>query len=190
MRSSFEETLVSHAAPVLAGIKPAALLSFSRKAYPQLPSIARAYSRRFQAEGLIFETVCRCSQHFLLLVYRPRLLKQRLEENEVRGCLTRFGYPQDSLSRILHHLRRRLRQTNGFPHEIGLFLGYPPRDVLACLGEIPAPCLLCGYWKVYFNVEEAKQLFAQYDHCREAYCKAYQEGHTVSQLLSLPLFAA
>lgn len=190
MRPSFEETLVSHAAPVLAGIKPAALLSFSRKAYPQLPSIARAYSRRFQAEGLIFETVCRCRQHFLLLVYRPRLLKQRLEENEVRGCLTRFGYPQDSLSRILHHLRRRLRQTNGFPHEIGLFLGYPPRDVLAFLGEIPAPCLLCGYWKVYFNVEEAKQLFAQYDHCREAYCKAYQEGHTVSQLLSLPLFAA
>ena len=100
------------------------------------------------------------------------------------------GVLEEPCSQILTRFFQRLRETNGFPHEIGLFLGYPPRDVLAFLGEISAPCLLCGYWKVYFNVEEAKQLFAQYDHCREAYCKAYQEGHTVSQLLSLPLFAA
>lgn len=39
-QTSFEEILVVHASPVLAKLKPSALLSFSRDDYPQLPLLA------------------------------------------------------------------------------------------------------------------------------------------------------
>lgn len=190
MQRTFEQVLVEHASPVLAGLKPSALLSFSRERYPKLPVLARRYSASLCERGLVFEIVCRCPRHFLLLVYRPALLCRRLLEPEVSACLTRFGYPAAGFEAQMSRLRVRLREAHGFPHEIGLFLGYPPRDVLAFLGELPAACKLCGYWKVYFDEEEARRTFARYDRCRDAYCAAYQTGCTVSQLLELPPPAA
>ena len=72
---SFEEVLVSHAAPVLAGIKPSALLSFPRKQYPALPALVKRYARLLGGKGVALEIVCRCEQHRLLFVYRPSLLR-------------------------------------------------------------------------------------------------------------------
>ena len=189
-QTSFEEILVGHASPVLAKLKPSALLSFSRDDYPQLPLLAQRYSAAFRQQGLVFEIVCRCKRHFLLLVYRPILLERRLDEPEVSHCLSRFGYPASGFPAKMKHLRRRLRESRSFPHEIGLFLGYPTRDVLAFLGELPGTCKLCGYWKVYFDEEEARRIFARYDRCRDTYCAAYRMGQSVSQLLELPLPAA
>ena len=35
-----------------------------------------------------------------------------------------------ALNRCIVKLIGRLQENEGFPHEIGLFLGYPPEDVL------------------------------------------------------------
>lgn len=184
---SFEEVLVSHAAPVLAGIKPSALLSFPRKQYPALPALVKRFARLLGGKGVALEIVCRCERHRLLFVYRPSLLRERLREPEVRACLCRFGYPGGGFSPVMRRLRSRLREGNGFPHEVGLFLGYPPRDVLAFLGELPAPCRLCGYWKVYFDEENARRVFALYDRCRAVYREAYRSGRSVPELMELPV---
>ena len=56
-----------------------------------------------------------------------------------------------------------------FPHEIGLFLGYPPEDVLKYYVKKGKDYLFSGYWKVYTNPEKAIKTFELYDECR-AYC--------------------
>ena len=71
-----------------------------------------------------------------------------------------------------------------FPHEIGVFLGYPPADVQAFCRFGGANCKLCGYWKVYGDVEHARSCFARYDDCRECLCGGIGRGRTLAQLLA------
>ena len=118
----FEEVLVSHAAPVLAGLKPSALLSFSRKQYPTLPGLVRRYARLLGGKGIALEIVCCCERHRLLFVYRPALLQERLREPEVRACLCRFGYPDSGFAPVMRRLRSRLREGDGFQRvQVGEF---------------------------------------------------------------------
>ena len=56
-------------------------------------------------------------------------------------------------------------------------------DVLAFVATGGAGCKLCGYWKVYHNVEAARACFARYDACRDRLCRAIAQGTTISQLL-------
>ena len=72
------------------------------------------------------------------------------------------------MEQLLRCLSRRLRQSEGFPHEIGVFLGYPLEDVIGFCRHKGEGCKLCGYWKVYGDVDHAKRCFAAFDCCRDA----------------------
>lgn len=181
-QKAFEEILIRHAAPVLAGVKPSALISFPRERFPSLPALARRYTKALWEKGLALSVMCRCSHHFLLFVCRPALLHSRLLEPGVREFLSRFGYSCESFPHTMTQLRRRLREARGFPHEVGLFLGYPLRDVLAFLGEVPASCKLCGYWKVYSDVDRARAMFRRYDRCRRSLCARLAMGMSLEQV--------
>ena len=101
--------------------------------------------------------------------------------------LERRGYPTGAgLAALLRHLRRRLLWREGFPHEIGLFLGYPPEDVQGFLADPGGGrCKLCGHWKVYHDVEGARRQFARFDRSREALCSRLRAGMTLSQLFGV-----
>ena len=135
-----------HASPVLAGLKPSALLSFSRDDYPQLPLLAQRYSAAFRQQGLVFEIVCRCKRHFLLLVYRPILLERRLDEPEVSHCLSRFGYPASGFPAKMKHLRRRCASHAAFLMRLACFLAIRPVTCLPFLENFPGPanCAVIG----------------------------------------------
>ena len=65
----------------------------------------------------------------LLLVYRPERLERQLADPAVRSLLLQEGYPvEGGLEAMLETLTCRLAQED-FPHEVGLFLGYPHEDV-------------------------------------------------------------
>ena len=44
---AFEKALVYHCSPTLSGLKPANLLSLSKRDYPHLPELAEEYSPSF-----------------------------------------------------------------------------------------------------------------------------------------------
>jgi hypothetical protein len=48
-----------------------------------------------------------------------------------------------------------------------LFLGYPIDDVLGFVKYRGRHYKFCGFWKVYGNVEQAKDDFCRYELCRE-----------------------
>ncbi|MDO4518091.1 MAG: DUF3793 family protein, partial [Bacillota bacterium] len=89
-------------------------------------------------------------------------------------------------------LRQRLSNREDFPHEIGLFLGYPPEDVKGFiddkesdLGKACGACRNCksvGYWKVYHNPEEAEKIFNRYRKCTRVYHKHWLNGKPVESL--------
>ena len=55
-----------------------------------------------------------------------------------------------------------MKTSESFPHEIGLFLGYPAEDVQGFIRNCAAKPKLVGAWKVYGDAEVAKKKFASY----------------------------
>ena len=51
-----------------------------------------------------------------------------LKHSAAKDILKENGYPE-SPGRCVSYLRGRLAESGEFPHEVGLFLGYPPEDV-------------------------------------------------------------
>ena len=78
---------------------------------------------------------------------------------KVKGVLLRvppcilfekLGYPAGvSPEEFLAEIRRRWYIKGEIPHEVGLALGYPIKDVLGYMGLMPLECMgICG-WRIY-----------------------------------------
>ena len=184
MKKNLEHLLAFHCGPTLAGIKAGSLVSCCRAQYPELKEAISRYNESFRRMDVRFEILCTCDRSSLLLVYRPSLLAEHLSAPLARKLLKDAEYPVGAdLEALLEHLSLRLRFRNGdFPHEIGLFLGYPPEDVEGFQLHRGQNCKLCGHWKVYSNVERAEGLFRRYDRCRDALCRRLAQGHTMNQV--------
>ena len=183
MENQLDRLLAAYCSPALAGIKPANLVSCDRTIYPDLPEQLETYREAFAPRGMRFEIVCACRARYLLLVYNEAQLERYMQDERVQHVLRRFGYPVGSpLPELLAVLRKRIACTDGFPHEIGLFLGYPPVDVEGFRRNGGRNCKLCGPWKVYGPVEEARQRFRTFHRCRAALCRRVASGMTLAQL--------
>ena len=95
---------------------------------------------------------------------------------------SQLGYPCESCGKCLAALTRKLRSGEGFPHEIGLFLSYPPEDVKGFIENHAANYKLSGLWKVYGDEKKAKELFAKYKKCTDIYCERYEAGCGIAEL--------
>lgn len=178
-----ERELAHHCAPALYGLKPANLVCFAKREFPELYTLLVDYQKEFARFGICLEVVCSCDRRDLVLVYQPKLLRQQLTRKKVCELLRQGGYPVSGMREQINHLKHRLAVQQDFPHEIGLFLGYPVGDVLAFQRSRGEGCKLCGYWKVYENVEAAKRCFARFDACRAAMTEALHAGKTIIQTL-------
>ena len=73
-------------------------------------------------------------------------------------------------------------ESGEFPHEVGLFLSYPPEDVKGFIDHRANDFKCTGLWKVYGDEEKARSLFAKYKKCTEIYCALWQSGSKLEQL--------
>ena len=115
-------------------------------------------------------------------MYRPARLREDLSDPEARELLDRAGYGSLKCESCLAELVRRLRQFGAFPHEIGLFLSYPPEDVRGFMEHGGRDCKCVGCWKVYGDVNRAQCLFDKYKNCTEAYLRRFHRGEPLAAL--------
>lgn len=174
-----EEMIVQHGAPTLARLKPASLFSCEGNCY-QCEDVLRC-SRQLNRTGVCLRTMHFNGKRSLMLVYRAELLREHLEQPEVEEFLRQLGYG-GTLEQHLHHLQKRIHFCGGFPHEIGLFFGYPLEDVIGFMRNHGRNYKLCGYWKVYGDAERARDLFRRFTGCRETLLKCYRNGTKLSRL--------
>ena len=76
----------------------------------------------------------------------------------------------------------RFREGKEFPHEVGLFLSYPPEAVKGFIDHRANGFKYAGLWKVYGDEKKARSLFAKYKKCTEIYCALWQSGSKLEQL--------
>lgn len=177
-----EALLVCHCAPTLAGIKCGSLFSCPYEDKTQLISMLRGLNHKLVPTGLRVLPLGHSGGRALIYVYRPAGLAADLSNHEAHALLAEAGYRDESADRCVLELMRRLRAQKGFPHEIGLFLGYPPEDVRGFIEHKARGYQYAGYWKVYGDVEKAKKTFGRYARCTERYVSQWCNGIAVERL--------
>lgn len=175
------ETLVRHCSPTLAGLKTANLFTCAYATKADMQADIRTLNRRLCSKGLRVMPLQYRNGRALIYIYRPALLQKDFDRRECRALLQSEGYCTGSCGKCLAQLRERLQHQEDFPHEIGLFLGYPPEDVRGFI-EHRAGCKLVGAWKVYGDAAKAARIFEQYKKCTATYLRKFAQGSSVECL--------
>jgi hypothetical protein len=177
-----EESVIKHCSPTLAGIKTGNLFSCSLQSLTVLKHDIRNFNQMLNPKGIHLLLMRSSKNRALIYFYRPQLLSRDLSTDEVINLLKSKGYSCQSTQACLNELIEKFRQTEAFPHEIGLFLGYPLPDVKGFIEHRGKSCKYSGCWKVYGNVRDAKRQFTQYKKCREIYQLRWSLGSSLQQL--------
>lgn len=121
----------------------------------------KQYNQQFNSKGIFFILIEQETQ-YTIYVYNSKL-KDYISSNAVQNFLKSYQYP-NTFELCIQELKKRLN-TKNFPHEIGVFLGYPLDDVIGFIEH--KPYYLVGDWKVYQNVNEAKKQFDLFKQTKE-----------------------
>ena len=78
----------------------------------------------------------------------------------------------------------RIAMSKDFPHEIGLFLGYPIEDVVGFIRYAGKGCKLSGLWKVYGDAEAASRLFDRLSRVCHAVTRRVDKGETLLEVFA------
>ena len=108
--------------------------------------------------------------------------KNQVNAEHMLWLLRQAGYGDESCERCVARLVCRFRESSEFPHEVGLFLSYPPEDVKGFINHRAGGFKCTGLWKVYGDEEKARSLFAKYKKCTEIYCALWEVGSGIEQL--------
>lgn len=177
-----EDHLIRYCAPTLAGIKTASLFTCAYESQGQLLDSIRRTNQRLHSKGLRILPLRFSEKKALIYIYRPRKLSEDLTASMAAEVLVRCGYDPTSCENCVVRLGRKLRQHKDFPHEIGLFLGYPPEDVCGFMENHACGCKCVGCWKVYGDEVTAKKKFAQYKKCDRIYRDRWEKGADLERL--------
>lgn len=182
--SCLERKLAFHTAPSLLKIKPANLFSISKNDFDE--KYIKEFNKKAITKGLTLQCLCECKNKKLLLLYNKQILESNLRKPDYIRVLKNYGYTEKmSLDDMLNRLSDRIRQSESFPHEIGLFLGYPIEDVCGFIENRGENFKLCGYWKVYGDEKKAERTFNNYNKCRDFVCNKLSEGYNLFEVLKI-----
>ena len=114
------------------------------------------------------------------------LARRVLAQPQVRDFLCKEGYTlpeqSDDYALLLQQLSRRLCCEADFPHEIGVFLGYPLYDVVGFIENAGRNFTCCGCWKAYGDPSAAQRHFAQLNKCTAVYLRLFRSGTPIQRL--------
>lgn len=186
MKRSFESLLVEQCAPTLAGIKPASLFRCGRQSAADIRQIVDNWDRtltRFGLRACVLKE-CPTTGDCMIYVYRPDWVGALLSCEDNVKFLKSCGYRPGRTAAMLEQLSTRLCLEQDYPHEIGLFLGYPLTDVVGFIENRGWNYTCCGCWKSYGDPAEAEAYFNLCRQCTARYCARYAQGEDILSLVA------
>jgi len=178
-----EETVITSCSPTLAGLKTGSLFTCEYENRSDFAKTIRKFNKALVPRGLRILPLRYSEKRVLVYVYRPERLSTDLQNPLAAEILSEKEYPAGNPNRCIVELIRRLNTQGEFPHEIGLFLGYPAEDVngFMKLGAEKAKCV--GTWRVYGDKKAAEEKFALYKKCTRVYKAAYEKHNSFERLV-------
>ncbi|EJP6472642.1 DUF3793 family protein [Clostridium botulinum] len=152
-------------APTLDGVKPSTIVTLSSSG-KNLDLLWCRYKEEFLSLYKIsYIELKKTDKCTTILFYHKKALNNVLYNKYNLEFLQEIGYKDFSSEKsFLFKLKSRFKDT--CPHEIGIFLGIPIEEVKSFMEDPKRECIYCGYWKVYNNIQKAKEQFTTYDRSR------------------------
>ncbi|MCR4786816.1 MAG: DUF3793 family protein [Lachnospiraceae bacterium] len=177
-----EELIIEHCSPTLAGIKAGSMFSVRVTEDTDINREVKELNKVLRKKGLRVIPLKKTSKNVLIYLYRPDQLKKDLNDPQALNILKKMGYEPRNPECCIVQLVRHLKSDGAFPHEIGLFLGYPPSDVECFMKHPSKGVKCCGCWKVYSEPEKAQKMFARFRECTQVYHEMNKSGKSLAQL--------
>lgn len=174
--------VILQCAPFLKGLKVSGLISMENESYSELEEM-------FSGMEINFYKLSCSEGKCLVLFYRPDELEAHVNEAPARELIVQYGYREMNLQQMLERLTGRVKECSEkgmeFPHEIGVFLGYPIEDVKGFIEKEGRESLMTGYWKVYSDPNGARMIFKEYDRAKECAVNEFLDGKSIREILEV-----
>ena len=181
-RRNIELQIALQCAPCLAGLKTSNLLIVPKEDEEKVRFVLR--HTRLQNFRLAYDR-----KRVIFLVFNRGMLSEYLATNEVKSFLNGLGYKTDSFGYILRTFKDRysayITLKSEFPHEMGLLLGYPYKDVVGFIEHHGRDFKLSGYWKVYDDAEYMSKLFDEFDYAKDDMVRLISTGTSIKEIIDL-----
>lgn len=182
-----EGVLIMNSAATLAGIKTGSLVNIAcgGESWNEVKDDIRRLNKLLRDKGVRVIPFHWSGRNVLLYVYRPDQLQADMDRPEVRRILAGMGYECSNADRTVVRLAQKVhnrKSSADFPHEIGLFLGYPPADVEAFMTHKDVGCKYIGCWRSYTDAEMARKTTAKFKKCARIYGEEWAHGRTIDEL--------
>lgn len=181
-RYCFEQYLIDNCSPTLASLKTANLFNYRYSSTDELNKAVERWNKELSGKGITVTVLRKRENTALIYVYRAKRLAKDFSRPGVERFMKCHGYENTDIDLCLEVLGGKLVKSELFPHEIGLFLGYPLGDVIGFIDNGGKNSRCTGCWKVYCNECEAIRTFARFDKCRAVYQKMWANGRSIVQL--------
>lgn len=176
-----DQLIATHAAPTLANLKAGSLFTSRIEENENIYDTLRKLNRRFTKKGLRVIPLRITKNRVLVYLYRLESLKRELENQDIQTFLRQYGYNPYNDEEAILHLVERVKESSDFPHEIGIFLGYPLEDVCGFI-ENKEGSKLVGYWRVYGDVNQAKIKFDRYKKCTDIFINNLKQNISLEEM--------
>ena len=177
-----EDLLIRNCSPTLARLKPGNLFSCDYPSQHALLDYIHGLNKILVPKGVRVMVFRARAGRALIYVFRYSAIARMLRNEQAVRLLHQQGYREMRVEPCLCRLLSRIQDDREFPHEIGLFLGYPPEDVQGFMENKACNQKCTGYWKVYGDPLSAQKTFAKYQKCTDIYCSLFEQGSSVDRL--------
>lgn len=169
-------------APLLAGLKISNMLSIDADLYDQVVAI-------LNETDIGYYILRQTKEKIILLLYQEEQMQMYFSRPDIREFLISFGYTNFEIKELLTAFGKRycanMERGDDFPHEMGIFLGYPLEDVEGFIKNRGKNFLYTGYWKVYEDMQKKVQIFQKFEHAKEFMVMLLSCGTGIKEIIDI-----
>lgn len=171
---NYMDWLFNLLSPIVVGVKPAEIVSFppfDKNRDDKINFLKEFFSDDDNIKIAEFPYCIDCKKMF---IYNKKSLDKTLKDKRVINFLNSYGYPKSySLDTYLNILLEKFKEE--IPHEIGIFLGYPIKDVMGFMGCKNLKLTKTRGWRVYGDPKISDYKYEKIMKIRKIHEKLYKE---------------
>ncbi|SHG95497.1 DUF3793 family protein [Tepidibacter thalassicus] len=180
---NFIKWIIELLGPVILSAKPAEIVSFPNKEKLSMSKINQVKHIISKTNKILFREFSYCNKCTKMFFYNPILLDNTLNEHRNLKFLKSIGYPNEySLNKYLDYIIDKMKSGN-IPDEIGVFLGYPLKDVIGFIGHPSLKLTKINGWRVYGDSRLSDKRYMEFLNARKQMKKLLEIGNPENILL-------
>ncbi len=176
-----EKYLIQYCAPTLAGKKVGNIFLINKNEISKKD--LSLWNFNLNSLNMEIRILKETDEKYLVYVFNRPLLEKLLNYKSNQDFLSTYSYRDFNLDSTLENLKDRLKNCNEFPHEIGIFLGYPLGDVMGFIKHKGKCFKKSGTWKVYENTKKCEEIFKDFHRCKNSFIYLYKKGYKAIDII-------